>query len=287
MGDAGRPARRGRRPTVGPVATFYGPADAAWAACLMLELRARGVEVWDHADPPGGRAAIARQAGALLVVRSWFGSPSMPTEAEVAAVGERGPYVVARRNWTKLSIDDHPGGSAVVTLWDDYYQPIRSSAGRGTGGFAHLLDLFLGHAPVLDLPPGYVFISYRQIADRAFVQGQLRPCLARAGVTSWDYRASERAADLGIEKRLEELVRGASALLVVATSQWYSPWTNDELELARRHRVPVLGVRPPAPRSILPVRLGGRTYVLRPGQQTAPLLVAALRKEGVRPFGEA
>lgn len=270
------------------MAVFYGRADAGWAACLTLDLRARGVVVWDHADAGRDRAAIAGEAGALLVVRSWLGPPALPTAAEVAAVsGRGGDYVVVRRNWTKLAMGDRPDGAVVLALWDDYYQPSRSPGGRGSGGIANLLDIFLGASARLDLPDGYVFISYRQRHDRLFVQNQLRPCLSAAGITSWDYRMSERVPDKETGERLEQLVTAASALLVVATTRWHSPWTDLELEVARRQRRPVLGVRPPTTRGAPAVMLGGgRTYVLAPGGKGGERVVAALRAEGVRAFGE-
>jgi hypothetical protein len=273
------------------VATFYGPLDADWAACLMLDLRARGVEVWDYADPPGGRAAIAAEGGALLVVRSHRDGLTRPTAAEVSAVaGRNGPYVMVVLNSTKVAINDHPPLAQRVNLLEDdpiFYQPTRSAKGAGEGGFAHLLNIFLGPSPTLDLPDGHVFISYCQ-ADEEFVKTRLRPCLAREGYPSWDYRWSERVLDRDPARRLDELVTGASALVVVATAAWHVKWTDFELAVARWHGRPVVAVRPAAARPSSSVVLGTiPVQILDGGQRTAPGVAAALRGVGIGPFGEA
>jgi hypothetical protein len=72
-----------------PTLVLHGPADADWAACLMLDLRARGVDVTGD---------VAGEPGALVVVRSSFaGGRRIPSAEVVRAVqARRGPYVVAR-----------------------------------------------------------------------------------------------------------------------------------------------------------------------------------------------
>lgn len=232
----------------------------------------RGVEIWHHADPSRDRSEIARRAGALPVVRSWLGAPALPTEAEVSAVSGRGDtHVTVRRNWTKVSRDDLPPGSG-ASLWGDYYQAQRSPGGRGSGGLANLLELFLGRPAMLDLPPGYLFISYRQFADREFVQDRLRPCLAREGFTAWDYRSSERAADRGSRNDSCSSSRERRRCW-----SWRprSDTRHGPVSSARRQGGSgsrFLGVRPPTARSVPPVILGGgRTHVIRPGQTPLPV----------------
>lgn len=129
-------------------------------------------------------------------------------------------------------------------LWDDYYQPHRRSSGHGDGGFANLVEVLLGRGASIDLPDGYVFISYHHGTDGVFVQHRLRPLLSRAGLPSWAYRASERIPDEIVEVRLDELVRRAGVVLVVTTRHWSTFWSNVELEAAHRHGIPVLAVRP-------------------------------------------
>ena len=234
-----------------------GAADDDWAACLTLDLRSRGVQMLDRPSTARARQAEAVQPGALVVVRSWLpGGRVEPPPAVVDAVrGRHGPYIVARRNWTKLGRDDCPGRTHQFALWDGYYQPYRSGTGRGGGGFANLLGVLLGGDASIDLADGYVFISYHFGSDGSFVHDRLRPVLSRAGLTSWSYRTSERIPDEATRRRLGELVPRAAVLLVVSTPQWWTPWSDFEVRTALGQGVPVVAVRPagsrPSGRSIL------------------------------------
>jgi hypothetical protein len=286
-----------------PVLMLYGRGDADWAACLMLDLRARGVEVID-----GGGRADARADGhgpaALVVVRSWLeGGRVEPAPELVEAVLARGGrYLVVRRNSTILAADDYPGRTHTpFALWDDHYQPDRSRKGKAQNGFGWLLGLLRGADASIDLAPGsgYVFISYHFDSDGPFVHDHLRPVLSRAGLVSWAYRTSERIRDGDqvlpgsvrrplsepVRKRIEELVPGASVVLVVSSRQWWSTASDHEVRTARRRGVPVLAVRirgvAPSGRAVL---AGVPSLTLDSSARSAKTLVDALVAAGARPL---
>jgi hypothetical protein len=227
------------------VLVHAGAADRGWAQCLVVDLAARGAPA--QLMPPGGkaRAAAVQKAAAVVVVHSWFRPGPDPLDYARLPC----PLLVAQRNWTRLHSDDYPGRRAAFALWDDYYQPSRPGRGRRgpgrpEGGFLRLLQAVGLPARALDLPAGYAFLSYRVVRDGDFVRDEIRPLLAGVGVPSWDYRSSEHLSDSGVAGRLERLVRDAGCLVVVATSGWWSSWTELELRAARRHGVPVVAVRP-------------------------------------------
>lgn len=279
--------------TAGHVAVFYAKGDEAWAACLMADLAAHGVRVRDatRSDRP---AAVA-EAQAMLIVHSWFGGSravGLPSEAEIAHVkASDGRVIVARRNWTKVHRDDYPGRDVVLALWDGYYQPASHRAGRvSDSGCASLLGQFGVRRANNDVPSNYVFISYRRTVNGAFVREQLRGALALGGFASWDYCASENMDEPdpsevspATKARLVSLVTNASALVVVATSGWWSSWT--ALELATAQGVPgkpIVLVRPTASRPSRRAVLNGMSVeVMAPGQMTAPRAIAALAADGV------
>ena len=193
----------------GPVLVLYGDGDAEWASCLQLDLQARKVDVTD------GRAvqSDAVEPRALVVVRSWRsgGRVPPPTSLVAAVLSRNGHYIVARRDWTTYRHRgpdaDLPGATHQFPLWNDYYQPYRrASGGSAGGGIGNLLDVLLRPGASIDLPDGYVFISYHHETDGSFVHERLRPLLSRAELTSWAYRTSERIGDTVAAPRLEELV---------------------------------------------------------------------------------
>jgi hypothetical protein len=234
--------------TSGPVLVLYGTGDSEWASCLLLDLKARGLDVTDRQDDLTGAGGDAPRA--LVVVRSrQLGGRAAPPAALVAAVRSRnGNYVVARRDGTPYLFQgedaDLPGATHQFALWDDYYQPYRrQSGGSDGGGIGNLLDVLLRPGASIDLPDGYVFISYHHETDGSFVHDRLRPVLSRAQLTSWAYRTSERIPRELAVARLEVLVRRAGVLLVVSTPSWSTKWSNDEVEAAHRHGVPVIAVQ--------------------------------------------
>jgi len=279
--------------TAGPVAAFYAKGNEAWASCLMADVAAHGVPIIDatRSDRP---AAVA-QARAMLIVHSWFGGSNgggLPTEKEIAHVKSNGGrVVVARRNWTKIHSEDYPGRDVVFALWDGYYQPAPHPAGRAPdSGWAGLLGQFGIRRAKNDVPSNYVFISYRRKVNGAFVREQLRGALALGGFASWDYCATENMDEPdpnevspSTKARLVSLVTNASALVVVATSGWWSPWTALELATARAMPgKPIVLVRPAESRPSRRALLNGVSVeVLRPGQLTAPRTTAALAAAGV------
>jgi hypothetical protein len=228
----------------GSVLVHASAADRGWAQCLVVDLAARGAPARLMPEDADTRAAVLKQAAAVIVVHSWFRPGPDPLDYKRL----RCPLLVAQRNWTRLHSDDYPGRRTAVALWDDYYQPRRPGRGkrgpgRPEGGFFRLLQA-LGLERRADLPPGYAFLSYRAPRDGQFVRDELRPLLAGAGFPSWDYRSSERLPDRDVAVRLESLVRASGCLVVVATRAWWSPWTQLELRLALRHGIPVVAVRP-------------------------------------------
>jgi hypothetical protein len=269
----------------GPVATFYAPANAGWAACLMVDLRARGVHIWDtHADG-ADRASVATDAAGILVVHSGHRPQRGPTEDEVKAVRRRGkPVVVVRQDDTKMSMDDYPFEKSLMALWGDYYQPGPSPKGDvRSGGFANLVDMFGGMTG--PMPPGYVFISYRAAHDRKFVQDHVRPVLALAGYPSWDYRMSEHLIDEVVTERLRQRLESAAALLVVATEAWSTAWTGLELAIAVELNKPVLAVRPAHTSPNTDAALDGvPVQILAPGDLTGRRLISALQDAGAAPL---
>jgi hypothetical protein len=267
-----------------PVLALYGPDDADWGACLLLDLRARGLDVLGLEAP--ARLGPDIDPGALLVVRSWNdGGRLEPPGALVRRVrAHGGAYIVARRNGTILGRDDCPGRTHALALWDDYYQPVRTPAGKGDAGFANLLEILGGSRAVLDLPAGYVFISYHFGADGAFVHDRVRPVLSHAGLTSWAYRTSERIPDDDTRGRLDEIIRHASVLLVASTPKWWTSWCELEVRAARRHRVPVVAVQPAGTRrSRRAVLADVPSVVLDTDSRTAAALVDTLLAAGTRP----
>lgn len=254
---------------------------------LASDLSAREVEVVDVHAATFERSRVEAEASAIVVVHGRH-IPRVPTPSEVSAVrGRGGPVVVVRRDGAKLAVDDHPGRTTALALWGDYYQPGASeTSGRAAGGgYANLLDI-LGGARTLRLSGDYVFVSYHAETDRGFVQDEVRPCLARAGLASWDFRMSERLenervplADDDLRHELELRVVPAGALLVVATPGWASRWTELEVALARTHGIPVVGVRPrgsaPCTSSVL---TGVRVHTLAEGRIDAPTLTTSLQR---------
>ncbi len=279
--------------TTGHVAVFYAKGNEAWAACLMADVVAHGVPVLDATR--SDRAAAVAEARAMLIVHSWFGGShgvGLPSEDEIAHVkANGGRVIVARRNWTKVHRDDYPGRDVVVALWDGYYQPAPHRAGRvPDSGWATLLGQFGGRRANHDVPSNYVFISYRRKVNGAFVREQLRGALALGGFASWDYCASENMDEPdpcevspATKARLVSLVTNASALVVVATSGWWSPWTALELATARAvPGKPIVLVRPTESRPSRRAVLNGMSVeALAPGQMTAPRTTAALAAAGV------
>jgi hypothetical protein len=271
----------------GPVLVLYGTGDAEWASCLMLDLKARGLDVTDERERftrPDGDAPRA-----LLVVRSWrVGGHEKPPTALVTAVQSRnGKYVVARRDWTAYQHSgedaDLPGATHQFALWDDYYQPYRRAAGGSAGGgIGNLLDVLLRPGAPIDLPDGYVFISYHHETDGSFVHDRLRPVLSGAQLTSWAYRTSERIPRKLAADRLDDLVRRADVLLVVSTPHWSTSWSTYEVEAAHRHDVPVIVVQrhdiDPSNDAIL---RNIPSIIIDAGSQTAATLVNTL--VGIRP----
>jgi TIR domain len=284
-----RPTASPASPPYAPVLALYGPGDADWAACLMLDLRSRGVDLIDHHRAAAKATQTTdRDAGALVVVWSWFDGGRTPAPAHLvqAVQARNGPYIIARRNSTRLHLDDCPGRTHQFVLWDDYYQPARRRSGRGDGGFGNILNVLLGPGATIDLPDGYVFISYRFHADGPFVHDRLRPVLSRAGLTSWAYHVSPRVPDDKAREDLGDLIRHASMLLVVTTPQWWSPWSDFEVRTARRHGKPVLAVQPQGVRaSRRSILAGTPTVTLDMRPKSAATLVAALTAAGARPHG--
>ena len=132
------------------------------------------------------RAAVVAEARAMLIVHSWFGGSrgvGLPSEDETAIVkANGGRVIVARRNATKIHRDDYPGRDVVLALWDGYYQPAPSRAGRfSDSGWAGLLGQFGVRRTNDDVPSNYVFVSYRRKVNGAFVREQLRGALALGG----------------------------------------------------------------------------------------------------------
>jgi hypothetical protein len=285
-----RPPRKALDPVVvqctmvmsGPVLVLYGKGDAEWASCLLLDLEARGLDVTDERGDLTGTGGDPPRA--LVVVRSWRpGGHDPPPAALVTAVQARdGKYVVARRDWTKYRHRgpdaDLPGATHQFALWDDYYQPFRqASGGSAGGGIGNLLDVLLRPGAPIDLPDGYVFISYHHETDGSFVHERMRPVLSRAGMTSWAYRSSERIPDELAFTRLDELVRRAGVLLVVSTPDWSTSWSNYEVEAAHRHAVPVMAVQPSdTPPSGDPILQTIAPFIIDAGSRTAARLVKAL-----------
>lgn len=273
------------------VATFYARGNEAWASCLMADLAAHGVPVVDatRTDRP---AAVAGARG-MLIVHSWLGGPyGLPTDDEIARVkANGGRVVVARRNWTKIRRGDYPGRDAVIPLWEGYYQPAPHPAGRAPdSGWAGLLGQFGVRRASDEVPSNYVFISYRRKVNGTFVREQLRGALALAGFASWDYCATEHMDEPDPDQvsaattaRLVSLVTAAAALVVVATSGWWSPWTALELATAQAAPdKPILLVRPAESRPSRRAGLGGASIEAVPvGQLTAPRTTAALSAAGV------
>jgi hypothetical protein len=275
------------------VLLFYGTGDAEWASCLLLDLKARGLDVTDERKVLTGHDEDTPRA--LVVVRSWRdGGRVPPPAALVKAVRSRkGKYVVARRDWSPYQFQgehaDLPGATDQFHLWGDYYQPYRrDSGGSDGGGIGNLLDVLLRPGAPIDLPDGYVFISYHHETDGSFVHDRLRPVLSRAQMTSWAYRASERIPRKLAVARLVDLVRRAGVLLVVSTPDWSTKWSNDEVIAAHRHDVPVIVVQrhdtDPSDDRIL------RTIpsiIVDGGSRTAATLVNALEhallSRGIRP----
>lgn len=269
----------------GPVATFYAPADAGWAACLMVDLRARGVTIGDTQTGGFDRARVAPDSAGVLIVHSHSQLERGPSQVEVEAVRQRGvPVVVVRRDDTKMSMDDYPFEKAVMALWGDYYQPEPSTKGDvRSRGFANLLDMFGGSTG--PMPPGYVFISYRADHDRQFVQDHVRPVLALAGYPSWDYRMSERIIDEVVTQRLRERLQSAAAVLVVATEAWSSDWTALELGTAVELNKPVLAVRPASTNPNSNAALDRMpVHVLTPDEMAGRRLISAIHDAGVAPL---
>jgi hypothetical protein len=269
----------------GPVATFYAPADAGWAACLTVDLRARGVHIWDTQTDGFDRTPVATDSAGMLIVHSHSQLQRGPSQGEVKAVSQRGgPVVVVRRNDTKMSMDDYPFQKAVMALWGDYYQPEPSTNGDvRSRGFANLLGMFGGATG--PMPPGYVFISYRAAHDRQFVQDHVRSVLALAGYPSWDYRMSERIIDEVVTERLRERLQSAAALLVVATEAWSSEWTGLELATAVELNIPILAVRPARTRACSDAALDRvPVHILAPGDLTGRRLISAIQEAGVAPL---
>ena len=277
----------------GPVAAFYAKGNEVWASCLMADVAAHGVPIIDatRSDRP---AAVA-EARAMLIVHSWVGGSSvggLPSDEEIVHVKSNGgKVVVARRNTAKIHRDDYPGRDAVYPLWDGYYQPAPHPAGRPPdSGWAGLLGQFGVRRAKDDVPSNYVFISYRRKVHGAFVREQLRGALALGGFASWDYCATENMDEPvpnevspATRARLVSLVSNASALVVVATSAWWSRWTALELATARAvPGKPIVLVRAaesrPSRRAVLD---GMSVEVLRPADITAPRTTAALAAAGV------
>lgn len=271
-------------PATGPIAVCYVHADAAWAACLMTDLASHGLEVRDATGLD--RAAVLAAAGGVLVVHSWFAGYGRPTPDELALVRANGcKIVVARRNAGKLSRDDYPGRNAAFALWPDYYQPEAAPARRVSGNGWTLALRAFGVEPA-SVPQGFLFLSYRHDHDGPFVQERLRGALALDGYATWSYRASQHMEDLddAVLKRLVALVEAAAALVVVATSHWWSPWTEWELATARKEGKPIVLVRPAGARASRRNDLAGYPLeVLHTTDRTLPRTVAALRAVGVTP----
>ena len=273
-----------------PVAAYFGPHDEGFAACLMLDMRARGLDVRSVRD------IGSEPIGGLMVIRSWFADQAnFAAESSAVFSTHHVRRLVVRRNETKIHRDEGFGGWSHLALWSDYYQPVRSLGGKGAGGIGHVLKLFVGKPVDLDLPNGYVFVSYHHRGDGVFVREWLRPILALAGITSWDYRMSERipdpttaeVLDPGIARRLGELIGSAGALLVVATDSWSSPYSRFELQTARELGIPVIAVRStdtvPSADAVLD---GLPIMIVRSDRSRAPKLISALRIAGVQPWGE-
>ena len=271
-------------PGTGPIAVCYVNGDAAWAACLMTDLASHGLEVRDATGPD--RAAVLASSGGVLVVHSWFAGFGRPTPAEPARVGARGcRIVVARRNAAKLSRDDYPGRTATFALWPDYYQPDAAPARRMSGNGWTLALRGFGVEPAA-VPKGFLFLSYRHDPDGPFVQERLRGALALDGYATWSYRASQHIEDLdgAVLRRLVALVEAAAALVVVATSHWWSSWTECELATARKQGKPIVLVRPAGARTSRRNDLAGYPLeVLHTTDRKLPGTVAALRAAGVPP----
>jgi len=260
-------------------------ADRGWAQCLVVDLAARGAPARLMPTDRRARAAAVEQAAAVVVVHSWFRPGPEPLDYAHLPC----PLLVAQRNWTRIHSDDYPGRRAAFALWEDYYQPRRPGRGRRgpgrpEGGFLHLLQAVGLSARALDLPGGYAFLSYRVLRDGDFVRDEIRPLLAGAGFPSWDYRSSEHLSDRGVAARLEGLVRDAGCLVVVATSGWWSSWTELELRAARRHGVPVVAVRPDGARACRRRALSSEPVVVlgRDGAGRQDLLDAVARTPATR-----
>ena len=271
------------------VVAYFGTGDEGFAACLMLDLRARGLEVVD------ARQLGEEPYGGVLVIRSWFADqPRFSDEQLTAFRAAHVPTLVVRRNGTKLSRDEGFGGWSHMALWGDYYQANRTLGGKGAGGIGNVLGFYSGGQTRIDLPAGYVFVSYHHDTDGEFVREWLRPFLSMSGITTWDYRMSERIpdpktaepVDPAIVGRLRELIRSAGAVLVVAGESWSSPYSRFEVETARGLGVPVLGVqavdrKPSDDPTLADVPIS----VIWVNQPRASKLVTALQGAGVRPFG--
>ena len=90
--------------------------------------------------------------------------------------------------------------------------------------------------------------------------------------------------DDAVLKRLVALVEAAAALVVVATSHWWSPWTEWELATARKQGKPIVLVRPAGARTSRRNDLAGYPLeVLHTTARKLPRTVAALQAAGVPP----
>ena len=268
--------------TAAPVLLMYGTGDAEWASCLLLDLKARELDVTDDLESVNWPGEDTPRA--LLVVRSWRpgGRDPPPTGLVTAVASRNGKYVVARRDWTMYQHQgpdpDLPGATNHFPLWDDYYQPYRrDSGGSDGGGIGNVLDVLLRPGASIDLPDGYIFISYHHGTDGSFVHDRLRPMLSRAQLTSWAYRTSERIPRKIVDTRLDDLVERAGVLLVVSTPHWSTSWSNFEVEAAHRHEVPVIAVqRHDNPPSDDPILCNAPCIVVDGGSRAAATLVNAL-----------
>ena len=269
----------------GQVAVFSNPGDEAWSAVLTADLVSHGVPAIDAARS-GLAVALEGATGIVVVVgRSGPDGPGLPSDDQVADVTQRGgALIVARAVAAKMPRDRRFLGRPTLALWEHYYQPGPARAGRvASGGWANLLRAFTGDRKRSATPTDYVFISYRHDHDGTFVRDQLRGVLALGGFATWDYRATERIEDShhAVSRRLIDMIAGASAVVVVGTSNWPNEWTTLELAAATCLQKPVVIVRPSGKRPVkLPDVTALSTEVLDRQQWTAPATIAALVAAG-------
>jgi len=210
---------------------------------LLADLRVSGVRLWLAPDdvPAGAdyQEAIegaVRDAGAILFMMSKNLKKATGMRRELAQALEQGlpvfPLLVGAVGETL--IPEAVRGQRVYDFVNDYDAALETL-------LADLPDTVMQKTPVKAHAPrskGYIFISYAE-EDATFVDG-LRDYLRERGYGYWDYRESERDYHTLLFLELEDVIRGASAVVSVLSPDWKkSKWTAKEYLFSEEVGVPV------------------------------------------------